>query len=523
MPDLLHDARLSTDATTLKPRKKRKNRNKKRQQRRRRRNPWSPQTYRKAPPVLSGADRLIASRFSYGLTPALARQVRAAGGGRAWFRAQLKPHTISDGAADQLRSWWPSLRLDPVTLTRRSNDGTEHTGVVMNHYQRLVLCRRIVTQRQLLEVMTEFWESHFHVPINGDGVFGFRLSYGDTIRARALGSFADLLHAVTTHPAMGMYLDNAESTRMAPNENLGRELLELHTVGRGRHTEDDVKSSARILTGWRVISWTTWKVAYRPEDHWTGPVRVMGFSDANSDPDGRAVTRRYTDYLASHPATVERICRKLAVKFVQDNPPRSLVQRMVTAWQRSNGHIATVLTAMVEAPEFVSASRPKVRTPSEDVVATYRALGAVPRRPTRESDAAQEIVWQCYHLGDGPHAWPTPDGPPITDAAWSSATRVLSSFHVHHRMVGGWWPASGTGLRTPAQWLPQKRIPMAQLVDHLCRTILGKPSSKRLLRAACQAVDVHPRARITRRHPVVTRHMPVLLTALLDTPDHLTR
>ena len=484
---------------------------------------WAPATYRPASPVLSGEDRLIASRFSYGITPALARQVRRAGGGRAWFRAQLRPQAIADTAASRVPGWWPSLSYDPVTLTRRSNDGTEHTGVVMNHYQRQLLCRRVLTQRQVLEVMTEFWESHFHVPINGDGVFGFRRDYGDTIRKHALGSFADLLFATTTHPAMGMYLNNAESTRMAPNENLGRELLEVHTVGRGHYTEADVKASARILTGWRVVSWTTWETDYRPNDHWTGPVRVMGFSDANADPDGRALTRRYTDYLASHPATVDRICRKLATKFVADAPPATLVTKMTRTWRRTGGDIAAVLTTMVEAGEFTRASRPKVRTPGEDVVATYRALGVAPRKPTRDSDAANEIVWQCYHLGDGTHAWPTPDGPPVTNDAWSTPNRVLASYHVHYRMAGGWWPATGTGLRAPAQWLPAKRLTMAQLVDHLCRTMLGRPSTSRLLKTACHAVDVTPGARITRTHPVVRRHLPVLLTALLDTPDHLTR
>ena len=484
---------------------------------------WQPATYRQGAPVLTGRDRLIASRFSYGLTPELARQVRRAGGGRAWFRDQLRPGRIADPAVARMAGWWPSLSLDPVTMTRRSNDGTEHTGVVMNHYQRELLCRRIVTRRQVLEVLTEFWESHFHVPVTGDGVFGFRRDYGETIRAHALGRFADLLHATTTHPAMGMFLDNAESTRVAPNENLGRELLEIHTVGRGAYDEDDVKDSARILTGWRVVSWTTWATDYRPADHWTGPVSVMGFHDANADPDGRALTRRYTDHLASHPATVERICRKLATKFVADSPPTSLVRSMVRAWHRTDGSIAQVLTTMVDSREFTRASRPKVRTPGEDVVATYRALGAVPRRPTRESDAAQEVVWQCYHLGDGPHSWPRPDGPPVTNDAWSTPNRVLASFHVHYRMAGGWWPATGTGLRPPRAWLPAKRLTMAELVDHLCRTMLGRPSSRRLLETACRAVDVAPGARITRRHRVVRTHMPVLLTALLDTPDHLTR
>ena len=484
---------------------------------------WAPAAYGGGPRVLTGRDRLIASRFSYGITPALAEEVRRAGGGRAWLRAQLRPDRIPDAAADRVARWWPSLAHDPVTLTRRSNDGIEHTGVVMNHYQRQLLCRRVLTRRQVLEVMTELWESHFHAPVDGDGVFAYRVDYGRTVRRHALGSFADLLFATTTHPAMGIYLDNAESSRRAPNENLGRELLEVHTVGRGHYSEDDVKASARILTGWRVITWTTWVADYRPSDHWTGPVQVMGFSDANADADGRAVTRRYTDYLAGHPATVARICRKLATKFVCDEPPEALLQTMAAAWRRTGGQIAAVLTAMVDGPEFTRASRPKVRTPTEDVVATYRALGVVPRRPRRDSDAANEIVWQCYHLGDGPHSWPRPDGPPVTNDAWSTPNRVLASCHVHYRMAGGWWPATGTGLPAAASWLPERRLRMAALVDHLCRTLLGRRSDARLLQAACEAVDVSPRAVITRRHPVVRSRMPVLLTALLDTPDHLTR
>ena len=142
--------------------------------------------------------------------------------------------------------------------------------VLTANYQRWLLQRRMRTRRQLHEVMTEFWEHHLHVPANGEPSFVYRKSYGDAIRANALGTFEGLLQATTLHPAMLIFLNNAVSTKRHPNENLGRELLELHTVGRGNHTEDDVKNCARILTGWRVDMWDTWRAWYERDDHWTG-------------------------------------------------------------------------------------------------------------------------------------------------------------------------------------------------------------------------------------------------------------
>jgi len=155
--------------------------------------------------------------------------------------------------------------------------------------------RRTVSRRQVHEVMTEFWQDHLDVSVHSDGAFTHRFSFDQVVREHALGTFADLLHATTTHPAMGIYLNNAVSTRTHPNENLGRELLELHTVGRGGYSEEDVKGYARILTGWRVDMWRTWDAWYSLADHWTGPVRVLGFTDANvprSETEGRALTRR---------------------------------------------------------------------------------------------------------------------------------------------------------------------------------------------------------------------------------------
>ena len=127
---------------------------------------------------------------------------------------------------------------------------------------------------------------------------------------------------------MLMFLGNAGSTKAHPNENLGRELLELHTVGIGNYTEEDVKNSARILTGHRADLYKTWEPYYSAKDHWTGPVQVMGFRHPNADADGRAVTDAYLSYLAHHPATARRIATKLVKAFVADAVPTTLVDRL---------------------------------------------------------------------------------------------------------------------------------------------------------------------------------------------------
>jgi uncharacterized protein (DUF1800 family) len=270
------------------------------------------------------------TRFSYGLNPTLAHQVRKAGGGHAWFERQLRPSTIADGDAAKVDTWWPELRFSPTKLWQRQIQQVQGGWEVMANYQRRALQRRLRTNRPVLEMMSEFWENHLNVPVNGDAQFTYRAAYGDMIRKHALGRFSDLLVHAITHPAMLIYLDQATSTKAHPNENLGRELLECHTVGRGHYTEDHVKASARILTGYTVDMWDTWQALYNPEEHWRGTVKVMGFKDSNKKKDGQKLTRRYLDYLAHHPDTARRIAWKLATKFVRDDPSSALVGHLAT-------------------------------------------------------------------------------------------------------------------------------------------------------------------------------------------------
>lgn len=471
---------------------------------------------------LSGPERHLALRFSYGLTPQLRRDVRRQGAG-AWFERQLAPRRIGDRKADALASWWPSLGRTPLDLWQRTQSEVEPGWQVMEDYQRWVLMRRLLSQRQVLEVMTEFWEGHLHVPTDADGVFTHRVPYGKALRSGALGKFSDLLFTATTHPAMGIYLTNAESTKAAPNENLGRELLELHTLGTGNYSEDDVKDSARILTGWRVDVWKTFAASYSPDDHATGAVRVRGFKDANRDRDGRKLTRRYTDYLASHPDTAKRIAHRLAVKFVRDDPPRALVASLARTYLRHDTAIVPVLEELVSSPVFKASRGTKVRDPGEDVLATWRALQVKVRKPTSAESGAEAILWQTADLGQRPFSWPRPDGPPITNDAWATTGRMTGSWRMHHSMAGGWWPRDQLAYASPQSWLPGKKVRFDDLVEHLSQELLSRPATRQLTRACCQALGVQQTAKIDKDHAVVQWQMPLLLTTLLDSPAHMTR
>lgn len=477
--------------------------------------------------LLSTQGRHLVGRFSYGVTPALARQVRRQGGPHAWFEQQLSPDSVPDPGTADFLSWWSGLSRGPAELADRQDRGIEGGWEVMNDYARWLLLRRMHSRRQLLEVMTEFWENHFNVPADGDAAFTYRKRYGDVVRAGALGRFADLLQAAITHPAMLIYLDNAVSTAAHPNENLGRELLELHTVGRGQYTEDDVKASARILTGYRVDVWDSWVASYEPADHWTGPVQVMDFSDPNGDADGRPVVRRYLDRLAHHPATAQRLARKLAVKFVRDDPSQALVDRLAAVYLLHDTEIRPVLRALVASPEFAASVGAKVRDPGEDLVATYRALRVTVARPPEtdagEQYAATTMLWQAASLGCTPCSWPRPDGQPVDNESWSSPARLLASMGVHYAMSGTWWPKVGITYRPLAAWVPWFPIRFDVLVDHLAQDLLHRRADARLLQACCLAVDVRPGERITRDHALVRWNLPRLLTTFLDSPAFLTR
>jgi uncharacterized protein (DUF1800 family) len=265
------------------------------------------------------------------------------------------------------------------------------------------LTRDIYANAQLQEVMTDFWLNHFNVYLRKNEQMPYYLvSYErDVIRPRALGKFEDLLEAVAHSPAMMLYLDNAES--MGPdspaaerskiaaarrpdakkkadaglNENYARELMELHTLGvNGGYTQADVTQVARVLTGWTVNRpQFGGDFIFAPQRHEGGTKTVLGTKiKENGEMEGRELLHM----LAMRPATAQFLSRKLAVRFVSDDPPQALVDRLAKSYMSSGGDIPTVLKTLFHSPEFWAASdyRAKVKTPLEFVVSAMRTSNA---------------------------------------------------------------------------------------------------------------------------------------------------
>jgi uncharacterized protein (DUF1800 family) len=470
--------------------------------------------------VPSTASRHILNRFSYGYTPALRRAVGKAGGGKEWFADQLAYAKIVDTRADAMKAWFPYLRSSSRTRQQADRDGRRNQWELSMDLVRWTILRRMLSNRQLYETMAEFWSNLLHVPAHTDG-WMFRVSYDATIRRHALGKFSDLLVAATMHPAMMVFLDSARSTKDAVNENHGRELLELHSVGVGAgYSEKEVLASARILTGYHVETWEPAAQVYHPDRHWTGPVSVLGFTSSNKDRDGRPLIRRYLRYLAAHPATANRLAKRLAQRFVSDTPSASMVRSVARAYTRSGTDIRATLRALVAHPDFAKSVDDKVRTPAQDAIATYRALGVQVKPPAEGGDFGYAVNYVLNDMGEAPFMWPAPNGFPEVGSAWAAAGRVRNSWEMHYFSTGGWWPSTGMSRKPPRHYLPAGRVRLSTAVDSVARTMLGRKATTAQITAAAQLVQMQPSTVIERENFGDWRAIP-LISAVLNSPEHL--
>ncbi len=327
-------------------------------------------------------------------------------------------------------------------------------GVVVGELQQAKLLRAIYSERQLQEVMTDFWFNHFNVFAEKGIDRIFITSYErDVIRPHALGKFEDLLVATAKSPAMLFYLDNWLSVgpdspqalgipvhpygpygmrypmRPRPNqgkrpsglnENYGRELMELHTLSvNGGYSQRDVTEVADVFTGWTIDKpYQGGDFKYEPRMHEPGPKFVLG---RKIKPKGEGEGMEVLHRLATSPQTARFISLKLAERFVSDDPPPALVDRMAKTFLKKKGDIREVLSTLFHSPEFWDDStyRDKVKTPFEFVASAVRATGA-------EVDDPIALTRQLNRMGMPLYGAQPPTGYSMMAATWVSSSALLN-------------------------------------------------------------------------------------------------
>lgn len=408
-------------------------------------------------------------RTTYGATPELVAQVRRLGP-QVWLEQQLDPASLPDPVCDAVLTRLPLASMTAAQLRAELDVGAWDA---MQEVVMATIVRSAWSTRQLFEVVVDFWSNHLNVTCPSSDVWDTRgVEDREVVRRHALGRYSDMLVASATSPSMLRYLDGASSRKSAPNENYGRELLELHTVGVGAgYTEADVRASALALTGFTVDD-ATGLFRFRSDWHHVGPLRVMGWSSANSTAaGGRAVGESYLRYLASHPATATRLATKLCLRFVSDSPPASLVSRLAATYLAHDTAIVPVLRELLTSPEFAASVGQKTRRPYEDLVATLRVLGIGPGTGV---EGLWGLRWMAEDRAHAPLGWHPPNGYPDVAAAWQGAGGTVTTWQGQMSLAAGWWPDA---LDHPGaqSLLPTPRpTTCGGLVDALSLRLLGQ-------------------------------------------------
>ena len=387
----------------------------------------------------------LLSRFGFGPTPP-ARAALAKSGAGAWYAAQVDLGTRFRGysAHKGVQAIGPLLGLSPYDLRQwLKRQGREYGWDGMDQLCRVTLGLQTWSPAQLYESLVDFFSNHLNVPNHAGDMWNTRHAYDrDVIRRYALGSFTDMLLAAARHPAMLTYLNLADSTKAAINENYGRELLELHTVGL-HYSERDVRNAAAVLTGRTLDNYQHY--VYDGYIHPRGTIRVLGFTHPNATEDGgEAAGDALLRYLAAHPYTASNLARKMCIRFVSDSPSTALVSAVAKAYLAGGTKILPMVLTILRSNEFWESRGAKVRRPAENVVATVRALNPT---VTDFAGITQALQWITSSMNNTPLDWPAPNGYPDVATAWRSAGNLLSQWNVHLGVVGGWWgglPAAST-------------------------------------------------------------------------------
>ncbi len=388
--------------------------------------PFQPPTSAQLDLVSHGLNRL-----TFGVRPGDYQRVRALGkteaeAFHAFLEEQLQPEQIEDKVCAYTIRRFETLTLPIGELYEYQEK------LLLDELVRATTLRAVMSERQLFEVMVQFWSDHFNIdPSKGDCKWLKVADDREVIRAHALGNFPAMAKASALSPAMLWYLDGRVNRKSRaedkPNENYARELLELHTLGvHGGYTQRDVMEVARCLTGWTVRSKKPYfgigTVDFNLNQHDAGekqflgqtiPAIPTGLSKDAREEMARGELERVLDIVTHHPATAKYLAEKLCRRFIADEPPTAAIDTVAKAYLSSNGDIKDTLRALFHMEEFRTTRGNKFKRPFNYIVSALRATNAT-------TEAEKPLTEYFLRMGHAPFHYPTPDGYPEEATPWMS-------------------------------------------------------------------------------------------------------
>jgi len=413
------------------------------------------------------SDMAVLNRISWGADTADA-QALAASGLKNYLTAQLNP-SADDGLPPDAQAQIAAMEITQKNLiaidaevrdlqravqaTKGGDDNDTARKAFQQKLQQLgreaatrSLLRDLYSKNQLKEQLTWFWMNHFNVSQNKNDIRALIGDYEETaIRPHVLGKFRELLAATAIHPAMLIYLDNVQNAAGHINENYAREIMELHTLGVGSgYSQDDVQHLASILTGMGVnrtgqAPRLNPAVAhyyragglfeFNPNRHQFGDKQFLG---ATIESGGISEVDKAINILAAEPPTAHYVSTELAEFFCCDAPPDSLIQAMTATWKASDGDIKQVLATLFASPEFKASLTQKFKDPIHYAVSALRATygNQVILNP-------QPLLNWLNRMGEPLYGHETPDGYPMTQAAWSGPGEMETRFEIARQIGQG--------------------------------------------------------------------------------------
>ncbi len=464
-------------------------------------------------PALPAPEIIALNRMGFGPRPGDLAALMALGPNsdarlNAYIEQQLNPASIDDSACDGRIAAQGFTTLGK-SLTQLWADHTIKEGIdwserirPANETQIATFLRAIYSKRQLVEVLADFWHNHFNVYGWDNWSASTWVHYDrDVIRANQLGNFRKMLGAVIKSPAMLYYLDNVSNTSAGPNENLAREMFELHTMGAENYlgvastvgpngqylhpappgpdgvpslyVDEDIYSATQCLTGWRINRDTG---AFNFDDavhaKYTKIVLARNIPSGSGQQDGETLL----DLVAHHPGTARAVCRGLCRRLIADDPPESIVQAAANvfyAQRNAADQLKQVVRVILKSAEFRSTWGQKIKRPFEYTVSALRATNA-------DFAWSDSFGWRYENMGQDLFSWRPPDGYPDRKENWSSTMPMLQRWRMCNYLTDGWtYGGDGTNkndlrINCRAQ-MPATLKTAETIVDFWAARILGHP------------------------------------------------